>query len=108
MLQNLFCTLRACMQYETLTTFIAKSLITMLHERQTLFPWLIFYFSDVRLTVALRSKSASERNCIQFEAVRGWKHCVLIEKLTEDHQHQAPNNLFALYSLLFFGIISEK
>ncbi|KRZ76215.1 hypothetical protein T10_4047 [Trichinella papuae] len=20
-------------------------------------------------------------------AVRGWKHCVLIEKLTEDHQH---------------------
>ncbi|KRZ67910.1 hypothetical protein T10_3467, partial [Trichinella papuae] len=28
-----------------------------------------------------------EKISISFDAVRGWKHCVLIEKLTEDHQH---------------------
>ncbi|KRZ07613.1 hypothetical protein T11_10026 [Trichinella zimbabwensis] len=38
-----------------------------------------------------RSKSMNINNektaHLAFDAVRGWKHCVLIEKLTEDHQH---------------------
>ncbi|KRZ08302.1 hypothetical protein T11_9599 [Trichinella zimbabwensis] len=68
----------------------------------------IFHLSDFLLTVAVRDKSAKERNCIKFGAGRGWKHGVFNGKLTEDHQHQTPNNSFAFYSLLFFGIISEK
>ncbi|KRY23776.1 hypothetical protein T12_15199 [Trichinella patagoniensis] len=32
--------------------------------------------------IVRRRKSTSEPNCIQFDAVRAWKHCVLIRKLT--------------------------
>ncbi|KRZ65485.1 hypothetical protein T10_7325 [Trichinella papuae] len=46
---------------------IAKSLIKRLEsnrpirEKQTLYPWLIFHFDGVRLAVAVRNKSASEK-----------------------------------------------
>ncbi|KRZ69003.1 hypothetical protein T10_8797 [Trichinella papuae] len=84
---------------------IAKSQI---RREKRMYLWSIFHLSHFLLTVAVRDKSAKERNCIKFSAVRGLKQCVFIGKLTEDHQHQTPNNSFAFYSLLFFGIISEK
>ncbi|KRZ17762.1 hypothetical protein T11_14550 [Trichinella zimbabwensis] len=46
---------------------IAKSLIKRLEsnrpirEKQMLYPWLIFHFDGVRLAVAVRNKSASEK-----------------------------------------------
>ncbi|KRZ53308.1 hypothetical protein T02_9701, partial [Trichinella nativa] len=45
---------------------------------------------------------------VQFDAVRGWKHCVLIRKLTAANVERQTTDLLSFYSLLFFGIISEK
>ncbi|KRZ90377.1 hypothetical protein T08_3858 [Trichinella sp. T8] len=64
--------------------------------------------SPIRKLQMPRSKSTSEPNCIQFDAVRGWKHCVLIRKLTAANVERQTTDLLSFYSLLFFGIISEK
>ncbi|KRZ57574.1 hypothetical protein T02_476 [Trichinella nativa] len=58
---------------------IAKSPIKKLQskrpirEKQMLYPWLI--------SLEPRSKSTSEPNCIQFDTVRGWKHCAFDWKI---------------------------
>ncbi|KRZ67973.1 hypothetical protein T10_12923 [Trichinella papuae] len=71
---------------------IAKSPVKIVQSERPIrekrmYLWSIFHLSDFLLTVAVRDKSAKERNCIKFSAIRGLKHCVLIEKLTEDHQY---------------------
>ncbi|KRY23575.1 hypothetical protein T12_15899 [Trichinella patagoniensis] len=45
---------------------------------------------------------------VQFDAVRGYKRCVLIGKLTAANVERQTIDLLSFYSLLFFGIISEK
>ncbi|KRZ05217.1 hypothetical protein T11_8056 [Trichinella zimbabwensis] len=54
-----------------------------------------FFNKDEICVSAMRTAFMFGRATIEFSlkqsallvAVRGWKHCVLIEKLTEDHQH---------------------
>ncbi|KRZ81954.1 hypothetical protein T08_5935, partial [Trichinella sp. T8] len=44
-----------------------------IREKQMLYLWLI--------SLEPRSKSTSEPNCIQFDTVRGWKHCAFDWKI---------------------------
>ncbi|KRZ04089.1 hypothetical protein T11_12529 [Trichinella zimbabwensis] len=53
------------------STFIANTTMRMLQsnspirEKQTLYPWFTFHFDGVQFALAVRNKSASERNRIQ-------------------------------------------